>query len=228
MTQEVVLVTGSTGAVGSVVARSLYASGYVVALSGRRLDELTKLQASLGENSFAVGGSLDAEGDAERTLRTIAEKKGRLDALVSTIGGIDPTWPSLHEASEAAILNLLQLNLMAPLRIAKAAAAHMKPGGRMVFISSRGGLLPQRGPYDLSKAALQGMLTILAAELKPKGIRVNAIAPGIILTNANQQAMPGVDTSGWVKPEEIAETARFLLSPAANNITGSTLPMFGA
>lgn len=228
MSAEVVLLTGSTGAVGGVVAKALYDAGYLVVLTGRRADELQRLATQLGERAVPIVGSIDSEEGAVKLVQDTLAQTIRLDALVSTVGGIDPSWPPLHQASEEALQRLLSMNLLGPLRIAKAAAAQMKPGARMAFITSRGGLLPQSGPYDLSKAALQAMLTILAAELKSRGIRVNAVAPGIILTEANQKAMPGADTRGWVKPEEIASALLYLLSSSSNGITGTTLPMFGS
>jgi NAD(P)-dependent dehydrogenase (short-subunit alcohol dehydrogenase family) len=228
MTAEVVLLTGSTGAVGSVVAKTLYDAGFIVVLAGRRAQELQRLASQLGARALPLVGSLDSEEGAAKLVQDTLVQTNRLDALVSTVGGIDPSWPTLHQASEEALHNLLSMNLFGPLRIAKATVAHLKPGARMAFITSRGGLFPQSGPYDLSKVALQGMITILAAELKSKGIRVNAVAPGVILTEANKKAMPEADTRGWVRPEEIANALLYLLSPGSAGITGTTLPMFGS
>ena len=228
MNAEVVLLTGSTGAVGGVVAKTLYEAGFIVVLTGRRAEELQKLASRLGERAVPVVGSIDSEEGAARLLQDTLSQTGRLDALVSTVGGIDPSWPALYQASEAALQNLLSMNLLGPLRIAKAAAAVLQPGSRMAFITSRGGLSPQSGPYDLSKVALQGMITILAAELKGKGIRVNAVAPSVILTEANKKAMPEADTRSWVRPEEIANALLYLISSGSIGITGTTLPMFGS
>ena len=228
MSSQVVLLTGSTGAVGGVVAKTLYDAGYLVVLTGRRAEELHALASQLGARAVPVVGSIDSEEGAVKLVQDALARTARLDAVVSTVGGIDPSWPALYQASEEALQRLLSMNLLGPLRVAKAAAAQLSPGASMAFITSRGGLSPQGGPYDLSKVALQGMITILAAELKSKGIRVNAVAPGMILTEANKRAMPEADTSGWVRPEQIANALLYLISSASEGITGTTLPMFGS
>lgn len=220
---EVVLLTGATGAVGSATAKLLYQAGFTVALTGRRAPELQKAAASLGERAHAVTGDIETEAGAEKLVGDVFQIAGRLDALVSTVGGIDPHWPALSVSGDEALLKLLALNLFGPLRIARASARVMQSGGRMAFVSSRGGVSPQRGPYDLSKAALQGMISILASELKDKGIRVNAVAPSIILTPANVQAMPDADTSRWITPEEVGEALVYLASTSSSGITGTTL-----
>lgn len=229
MKDEVILLAGAAGGVGAVAARLAHQAGARLVLQGRRRAELEALSASLGSPAPAVlAADLTAPGEADRLLPALAAEHGRLDAIISTIGGIDPSWPRLTETSDEAFDRLLEMNVKSALRLARAAARVLQPGGRLVFVSSRGGLQPGGGgAYDVSKVALTGLITVLAADLKEQGIRVNAVAPAIIKTEANLKSMPGADTSRWVTPEEVARALLFLAGRESNGITGAILPAYG-
>jgi NAD(P)-dependent dehydrogenase (short-subunit alcohol dehydrogenase family) len=101
--------------------------------------------------------------------------------------------------------------------------------GRIVSIAASAALSagPKRIPYAVSKAGVATLTRDLATELKGTGVTVNAIAPSIILTEANRKAMPRADTSAWVPPEEIASVIEFLCSREARSISGNILMMYG-
>jgi NAD(P)-dependent dehydrogenase (short-subunit alcohol dehydrogenase family) len=229
MKHQVLLLAGAAGGVGSAVARAAHQAGASLVIQGRRRAELESLASSLGEPApRLLVGDLSAPGEAERLLSELVAATGRLDALVSTIGGIDPEWPRISQTSDEAFEKLLDMNVKGAFRLARAAVKVMQPGGRIVFTASRGGLQPGGGgAYDVSKAALGALISVLAADLKEEGIRVNAVAPSIINTEANRRAMPGADTSRWVSPEEVAEALLFLASPASSGVTGAIVPAFG-
>ena len=229
MKNEVVLLAGASGGVGGAVARAAHQAGAALILQGRRRPELESLAASLGAPAPSVlVGDLGAKGEADRLLAQLVSETGRLDAVISTIGGIDPEWPRISQTSDEALERLFEMNVKGSLRLARAAVRVMQPGGRIVFTASRGGLQPGGGgAYDVSKAALGALIAVLAADLKGQGIRVNAVAPSIINTEANRKAMPGADTSRWVSPEEVAQSLVFLASPGASGVTGAIVPVYG-
>jgi NAD(P)-dependent dehydrogenase (short-subunit alcohol dehydrogenase family) len=221
-----VFVAGATGAVGRAVVARLAAAGARLALNGRRVAELEALGAKA---AVYLPGDIGAPGVAERLLEEARRARGRVDALVYTVGGIDPAWPKLQDTTDEAAQRMLELNLLGALRAARAAAKVMAPGGRMAFVSSRGGVSPEPGggAYAISKAALSAMIPVLAGDLRPAGIRVNAVAPSIILTPENRAAMPGADSGRWVTPDEIAAALAFLISGASSGVTGAIVPVYG-
>ena len=83
------------------------------------------------------------------------------------------------------------------------------------------------GAYAATKAALLRLCESMAAELREHGINVNAVLPSVIDTPQNRRAMPEADSSVWVKPESLAEVILFLASPAARDISGAALPVYG-
>lgn len=227
---EVLLLTGASGAVGQAAARLMHEKGFTLALQGRREEDLKKLADQLGAPApvILVGDPATPEG-ADAIIKETIRAFGRLDVLVSTIGGIDPAWPRLSKTSDEALLRMLDLNLMAPFRLARAAAGVMKEGGRIVLTASRGGLAPNAsgGAYAIAKAALVAAVQVLAGDLKDDGVRVNAVAPGTILTEANRRDMPDADQSRWVTPEEVANALYFLASRESSGVTGAVLPVYG-
>lgn len=102
-------------------------------------------------------------------------------------------------------------------------------GGRIVNVAARPALVPAPGmlAYTASKAAVAAMTQALAVECKDEGILVNAIVPSIIDTPGNRRAMPDADFSAWPKPEDIAETIRFLASPVNRLTSGCLVPVYG-
>jgi NAD(P)-dependent dehydrogenase (short-subunit alcohol dehydrogenase family) len=100
-------------------------------------------------------------------------------------------------------------------------------GGRIVNVGARAGMEHPGGKmsYVAAKSALHGMTRSLAEEVRPSGILVNAVMPGTIDTPANREAMPGADTTGWSKPEAIAEAILWLASPGNRTVTGALIPV---
>jgi NAD(P)-dependent dehydrogenase (short-subunit alcohol dehydrogenase family) len=101
--------------------------------------------------------------------------------------------------------------------------------GRIVNIAAMPALVPstKRAAYAVSKRGVAALTELIAEETKATGITCNAIAPSIILTEANVRAMPGADAAKWVKPEEIAKLILFLCSSDARPISGNVIRMFG-
>jgi NAD(P)-dependent dehydrogenase (short-subunit alcohol dehydrogenase family) len=124
---------------------------------------------------------------------------------------------------------MLDTNLVTAFLCAREAARRMTGGGRIVQVASRAALEPPGGmaAYVASKAAVVALTRALAVELRPQGILVNAIAPSVVDTAANRAAMPDADHDRWPKPEEIAPTILWLVSPGNVLTSGAVVPVYG-
>ena len=126
----------------------------------------------------------------------------------------------------------MDVNLGAALWLTQAVAPHMQQRGSgvVVHVAARPGLEPTAGyaAYGASKAALVHLVRILDVELRPHGIRVNAVAPQIIATEKNKALFPPEMLAGAVEPEAIADVIAFLVSDAAAPVSGAVLPTYTA
>jgi NAD(P)-dependent dehydrogenase (short-subunit alcohol dehydrogenase family) len=235
-----VFITGGGAGIGAVTAKLLAARGWRVSLLDRDAAAAQRTAAEIGaEKALAFGGDVTDTRQVEAAL----------DAMVSTWGGIDDlinnagTWDHapLLELSKARWQKVMDVNFFAPIEIANAAVRRMQKGGAIVNVSSVLGQVsaPTRGPYCVSKAALISLTTMQAIEWAERGIRVNAIAPGYIMSEATRQLADAgsFDASAINKrtpmgrmgsEEEVAEGIAYLLSPsAASYVTGHTLEVNG-
>ncbi len=147
--------------------------------------------------------------------------------MVSASGGFAAG--RAHEVDDAAIESQIEANLLAPWRLARAAAASMVAagaGGRIVIVASRAALDVARGQaaYQVSKAAVLRLVQVMAAELQGHGITVNAVLPGTMDTPANRESMPKANRSSWVSTDAVAAVIEWLLSEAAAPVTGAAIP----
>ena len=167
----------------------------------------------------------------------LADQGWAPDAVVSstaartlqTWGLIEPHLPGPVEFTvDAALYHGGLANIRAAVRRLKAQGR----GGRLVSVASRQALHPMLGAntvaYTMSKAAVAAMTASLAAEVGSDGILVNAVAPGILDTSANREAMPEADSSAWVSPEALARVIGGLIAPGQQVTTGAVIPVYGA
>ena len=234
---QVVLVTGAARRVGAVIARTLHAAGYDVALHYRESrGELEALAATLearrAHSTLALQADLADSARLPGLVDAAVARFGRLDALVNNASMFHPT--PLGEITVAQCDALFAVNARAPLLLAQAAAPRLKAAhGAIVNITDiyAERPLPQHAAYGMSKAALRMATSALAQELAPS-VRVNAVAPGAILWPGNKSdadraaALARIPLQRTGTPEEIANTVLWLIRDAGY-ITGQTIRVDG-
>ena len=226
MSQPTVLVTGAAAGIGKATAAKLAEDGWrvvgvdVVAGDGVGHCDVTSLES------------------VEDNVRRCVAETGSLDAVVNAAGSGRPA-PFL-EASDDVWLRTLDVNLLGTVRVCRAALPHLAsssaPARGIVNFTSQaaktGGLLIG-APYSAAKAAVLCLTKTLAAEFAPRGVRCNAVAPGIVDT-AFLDGVPGIRDRGSSiplgrigRPEEVASVVSFLLSDAASYLTGEIIDVNG-
>ncbi len=228
---KTVLVTGGAYGIGRAIARA-FAPDHNVAVTWNRTAPDALLSEAPGV--LPVQADLTATGAAERVVEEVTARFGGLDIIVNNAGGAAAS--PLETFDPGLSRNMLEVNLLAPAALLAAALPHLTPGSAIVSISSTNAVLPPMGAviYGASKAGLNLWTRGMAKELGPKGIRVNAVAPGAVnvAENPRDAEMTGQflkDTAlgSLAAAEDIASAVRFLASDAARAITGEVLNVNG-
>jgi 3-oxoacyl-[acyl-carrier protein] reductase len=235
------IVTGASRGIGRATADELVARGAGVAINARDAGELERTAHALrqrGGDVLAIPGSVTRAGVAEELVRTAGERFGPPQLIVNTVA-VNTSFGSLLEVDHDAFAAALVRNTWPTVALAQAAVAGgMGDGGAIVAVSTIGGhsIQPDVAPYCASKAALDVLVRNLAYELGPRGIRVNAVAPGLVRTDMSRALWEGEQEqqeAGLLPlqrlglPEDIASTICFLLSDAAGWTTGQVLDVDG-
>jgi NAD(P)-dependent dehydrogenase (short-subunit alcohol dehydrogenase family) len=227
MDQQVVLITGAKGGLGTHVTQAFLEAGAQVLGSSRHIDD----GAFLHPRFAGIPADLTRAGDADRLAAAAIQRFHKIDVLVHVSGGFAGGSP-IHETEEATWDAMLDLNLRAAVHILRAVIPPMRRErrGRIVAIGSRAGVEPAANiaAYSASKAALVSLVKTAALENRDAGITANVILPGTIDTEANRASDPGGDRSKWVSPARLAALALFLASDEAAEITGAAIPVYGA
>jgi NAD(P)-dependent dehydrogenase (short-subunit alcohol dehydrogenase family) len=220
------LVAGGTGALGTAVVQSLLDDDWRVIATWVVEAERAAAAEQFGDRIELV--QLDAQ-DAD-AVAAVVRAVSDLKAVVNLIGGYR-AGARVHEAAPDDLEQLLGLNLLPSWHLAHAAMPVLTAagGGSFVAVSAKAALQPSRGgaAYSTSKAAVLALVRALDADNRKDGIRCNAVVPSVIDTPANRQAQPDADHSSWVHPERIGEVVRYLVSDAADVVTGSALQVYG-
>lgn len=233
------LVTGASRGIGAAIALALADQGADVAItyerSAERATEVVRAIEAKGRRAVAIQADSADASAVKRSVNEAAEGLGGLDILINN-AGIARGGP-VAEMSLADIDAILDVNVRSVVLASQAAIAHLTEGGRIISIGS---CLGERVPfpgvtiYSMSKSALLSFTRGLARELGPLGITVNLVQPGSTDTDMNpadgaqsdmQRSMTALGHYG--KPEDIAAAVTFLASPAARQITGSTITVDG-
>jgi gluconate 5-dehydrogenase len=239
---SVALVTGAAGGIGRCISARLAAAGVSLALVDLDGDAAGALLADLGAKGIAITADLSAPEDITAAVADAEARLGPLDILVNNAGisGIGAPKPSIDTPLEE-WEKTLAVNVTAPFLFCQAVLPGMIERGRgtVLNIASMAGILclPGRVSYAASKAALISLTKTLAVECGSSGVRVNAICPGWVDTpfiaarmaqpELRAQAEAMVPIGRVASPDEIADIALFLLSPASRYMTGAAVAADG-
>ena len=226
MSERVAVVVGAGGELGRATAIALAGDGFTVAAVDRAPQALDELPEGIRRQAGDTTDPAVAKGIIDR----IAAEVGPPEVLVNTIGAF-----RLGEAAAATPEDLrvmMDVNLGAALWLSQAVEPYMRQrgSGAILHVSARPGIEPTAGmaAYSLSKAALSHLIRLLDLELRPHGIRVNAVAPQLLDTAANRAVFPADALARAVQPEAIAGIIAFLVSDRAAPVSGAILPAYGA
>jgi NAD(P)-dependent dehydrogenase (short-subunit alcohol dehydrogenase family) len=226
MGERLAVVAGAGGPLGRAVAAKLADTGYGVVGIDRNEDGLRLLPGAVRR----VTGDPADPAVAKTLMDAVAAESGPPDVLVNTIGAF-----ALGDALAVTpedLRRMMDVNAGAALWLTQAVVPHMRQrgSGAIVHVSARPSLEPTAGmaAYGVSNAALSHLVRILDLELRPQGIRVNAVAPQLIDTPKNREFLPPDAMTHAVTPEAIAEVIAFLASDASAPVSGAVLPAYGA
>jgi NAD(P)-dependent dehydrogenase (short-subunit alcohol dehydrogenase family) len=246
LSNKVAIITGASSGIGRATAKLFAREGASLIVSGRRraaLDELVGEIGAEGGEAFAIDGDVRDEAHARSLFDAATEKFGGLDIAFNNAGTTGEMAP-IADLSTAGWLETIETNLTSAFFGAKYQVPAMtaRGSGSLIFTSSFVGHtagMPNTSAYAAAKAGLVGLTQSLAAELGPKGIRVNAILPGGTDTPMSFTNAPGAGPEvlafveglhalkRMAKPEEIARSVLYLASDASSFTTGTAMLVDG-
>jgi NAD(P)-dependent dehydrogenase (short-subunit alcohol dehydrogenase family) len=202
--QRTALITGASRGLGLALARALAEEGWTLIIDARGGDALESARTELSEHTrvLAIPGNISDPGH-RAALAEAAREVGGLDALVNNASILGPSpQPALLDYPLAVLEEVYRTNTISPLALVQAVKAELKPGARIVNVTSDAAVEPYEGwgGYGSSKAALEQLSNILAAE--SPNLRVYRVDPGDMRTRMHQEAFPDEDISDRPLPEE--------------------------
>ncbi|NUT36649.1 MAG: SDR family oxidoreductase [Hamadaea sp.] len=243
MTGRAVLVTGASRGIGRAVAEAFATGGDRVAIHCRSaVTAAEQVRDALPGNGHVVVQADLADPEAVRAMvDDAAQALGGLDVLVNNAGvyAPHPVLESSYEEWQRRWREALDTNLVGAANVIWCAARHLRPGGRIVNVSSRGAFRgePRHTAYGASKAGLNSLTQSLAVELGPHGIAVAAVAPGFVETDMTADTLATAEGAQIraqspfhrvARPEEIAAAVHWLASPEAEWASGTIVDLNGA
>jgi len=239
-TYKIAIVTGGGSGLGFAIAQKFIENGITTIISGRDIQKLDAAKNKLGENCHALPIDLNDLSIIPSFVQTILKQFGQIDILVNN-AGINMK-KEFTEVTDEEFLQVITTNLLAVFALSREVVKHMlqRKTGSIINISSMAAQygLPKVIAYSASKTAIDGMTRAMAVELSPKGIRVNAIAPGFIYSDMTDKALNNdperkekvfsrTPMGIMGQPEDIGNAALYLAGDAAKFVTGVVLPVDG-
>ncbi len=233
---KVAVVTGGNSGIGLATAKLFVAEGAYVFITGRRQNELDAAVKEIGKNVTGVQGDVANLADLDRLYETVKREKGQLDIVVANAGGGDLV--PLGEITEAQFDKTFGINVKGTLFTVQKALPLLRDGGSVILTTSIVGIkgMPSFSVYSATKAAIRSFARTWTADLKPRQIRVNALAPGPIATPGLENLVPAEQLDGLRASlvatvplgrlgtsEEVAKGALFLASDDSSFVTGIEL-----
>ncbi|CAK1598990.1 unnamed protein product [Parnassius mnemosyne] len=247
-TDKVVLITGASSGIGAETAIEFSKLNAKLVITGRNKENLDKIAKQCEDGSpnkhkpLVVIADMNVEADVDSIIKNTLEHFGKLDVLVNNAGILENG--TIETTSLEQYDRVMNTNVRAPYYLTMLAVPHLvKSKGSIVNVSSVTGLrsFPNVLAYCMSKSALDQFTRCVALELAPKGVRVNAVNPGVIATGIHMKSSMNeqqyeeflrkcAETHALGRAgesKEVASVIIFLASNAASNITGATLPVDG-
>ncbi len=238
--KKVAIVTGGGSGLGKAMAAKFALNGITTIIVGRNADKLEQAKQEISENCYSMVCDVTNLANVPAFVEKVVAQFGRIDILVNN-AGINQK-KEFTEVTDEEFQNIISTNLCAVFTMSREVVKQMlKQGsGSIINISSMAAQygLPKVIAYSASKTAIDGMTRAMAVELSPKGIRVNAIAPGFIYSDMTAKALDsdperkakvfGRTPMGKMgNPDDIAEAAYYLATDASKYVTGVILPVDG-
>jgi NAD(P)-dependent dehydrogenase (short-subunit alcohol dehydrogenase family) len=244
---KVALITGGSRGIGRAIALAYAEAGADLVISSRNrrppeLERVAEAIQAMGKKALPVPAHVGKKEELQSLVQKTLEAFGRIDILVNNAGA-NPVLSAMIDLEEDSFEKVLEVNLKGAFLLSKAVAREMIKrggGGRIINMSSISGLRARAdgtGAYCISKAAMNMMTQVMARELAPYNILVNAIAPGSIKTDFSRvnwtdpdrkaQRIREIEIKRFGEPEEVVGLALFLASAASSFVTGEIIRVDG-
>lgn len=227
---QIALITGASRGLGRALAVEYAKQGAQLVINSRSnsADDLRETEAivrALNAPVLSVVADVSQRADVERLAAEALARFGRVDILVNNASALGPTpMPLLADTPIEEFQNVLQTNLTAPFMLTRALVGQMlaRGSGSIINVSSDAGVngYPTWGAYGVSKAALDHLTRVWAAELEGTGVRINSVDPGDMDTVMKRASEPDGDASQWAKPETVTKVFVYLASKESAQLNG--------
>ena len=238
---KVAVVTGGGQGLGLATAAALHSAGATVVLnyfedaSGTNRERANSGAKLLGDRAIALPADVRNRTAVDGMLEEVVKKFGRLDIVINNAAIIRDR--SLRNMTDDEWSDVIDTNLTGVFNVCKAAQSRLGNGGRIVSMASISGTIGFFGQvnYSSAKAGVMALTKVLSKELASRNITVNAVAPGVVLTEmgqsipdeAREKMLASIPLQRFAEPEEIANVILFLCSPLATYVTGQTIHVNG-
>jgi NAD(P)-dependent dehydrogenase (short-subunit alcohol dehydrogenase family) len=221
---KVALITGASQGLGKALALAYAEAGARVVMNSRSEENLRPVAEeaeSSGAEVLAIAADVSQSADVERLVGAAVERFGHVDVLINNAGLLGPR-VAIERYPEDEWRRVLDANLTGPFLVSKAAIPRMPEGASIINVVSGVSVegRAEWGAYSVSKFGVEGLTQILAAELRERGIRANAVDPGGMRTEMRAAAYPEEDPMTRITPEENTDVFLYLASDQSRGVTG--------